>query len=61
MDGDQDKSVGVLAGRSARDDVVEVAVVEGALRRRDAVVTSNPTRIREIADAVRRRVEILNV
>ena len=61
MDVDQAKSVGVLAGKSAHDDVVDVAVVEGALRRRDAVVTSNPTHIREIADAVRRKIEILTV
>jgi hypothetical protein len=38
-----------------------VTVVEGALRRRDAVITSNPTHIRGIADAIRRRVEIVTV
>lgn len=52
------KSVGVLAARSDHDDIVDVAVVEGAIRRHDSVVTSNPTHIRKIADAVRARVTI---
>lgn len=55
------KDVGVLAGKSGHDDVVDVAVVEGALRRRDVVVTSNPTHIAAIADAVRARLRIETV
>ena len=58
MVGDQAKAVGVLAGKAAHEDVVDVTVVEGALRRGDAVVTSNPTHIRSIADAVRVRLKI---
>lgn len=58
MEADQAKAVGVLSGKAAHDDVVDVTVVEGALRRRDAVVTSNPTHIRAIADAVRVRLNI---
>ena len=58
MDADQAKAVGVLAGKADHDDVVEVTVVEGALRRRDAVITSNPTHIRAIADAARVRLHI---
>jgi len=52
------RGVGVLAGRSDHDDVVDVAVVEGADRRRDAIVTSNDAHIRRIADAARARLRI---
>jgi hypothetical protein len=45
------RNVGVLAGKSGHDDIVAVCVVEGAIRRGDAVVTSNMTRIRMVADA----------
>ncbi len=43
------KDVGVLAGKAEHDDVVDVAVVEGAIRRGDAVVTSDAGHIRKIA------------
>jgi hypothetical protein len=46
------RNVGVLAGKSGHDDIVDVFVVEGAVRRGDAVVTSNLTHIRMIADAI---------
>jgi hypothetical protein len=55
---EQAKAVGTLGGRSGHDDIVDVTVVEGAVRRLDAVVTSNPTHIRTIADAVRARLTI---
>ena len=45
------RNVGVLAGKSGHDDIAGVSVVEGAVRRGDAVVTSNKTHIRTIADA----------
>jgi hypothetical protein len=45
------RNVGVLAGNSGHDDIVAVCVVEGAIRRGDAVVTSNMTHIRMVADA----------
>ena len=53
------RNVGVLAGKSGHDDVVDVSVVEGAVRRGNAVVTSNMTHIRMVADAagVRLRLE----
>jgi len=38
----QARAVGRLASRSRHEDVVDLAVVEGALRRRDAIVTSDP-------------------
>jgi len=55
------RNVGVLAGKSAHDDIVDVSVVEGAVRRGDAVVTSNMIHIRMVADAVgaRLRIEII--
>ena len=55
---DQAKAVGALAGRAGHDDIVDVTVVEGAVRRHDSVLTSNPTHIRKIADAVRSRITI---
>jgi hypothetical protein len=48
---DQAKAVGVLAGRAIHDDMVHVTVVEGALRRRDGVVTSNQEHIDNVAQA----------
>ena len=48
---EQARGVGVLSGKAAHDDIVDVTVVEGAIRRHNAVVTSNPTQIRSIADA----------
>lgn len=45
------KAVGVLAGRSGHDDIVDVTVVEGAIRRGDGVATSNRHHIELIARA----------
>lgn len=58
---EQARRVGVLAGKAAHDDIVDATVVEGALRRRDAVITSNPTHIAAIADAVGARLVIETV
>lgn len=49
---EQARAAGALAGRAAHDDVTDVTVVEGALRRDDAVVTSDEEEIRRIAGAV---------
>lgn len=57
----QAKAVGVLAGKAEHDDIVDVTVVEGAARRKDAVVTSNPTRIKTIAVAARARLRIVSI
>ena len=57
----QARQVGVLAGRAAHDDVVDVAVVEGAIRRHDAIVTSNDTHIRRISAAAGTHVRIERV
>jgi hypothetical protein len=58
MTEDQARQVAALAGKAAHDDVVDVTVVEGAMRRRDAVVTSNVEHVRRIADAARVRLRI---
>ena len=54
----QARDVGILAGKANHDDIVDVSVVEGAARRRDAVITSNPTHITAVADATRTRLTI---
>jgi hypothetical protein len=57
----QARDVGVLAGKADHDDVVDVSVVEGAIRRRHAVVTSNEAHIRRIATAARVELRIERV
>jgi len=61
MSEDQARQVGVLAGKAAHDGIVDVTVVEGAIRRRDAVVTSNEDHIRRVANAARARLRIERV
>jgi predicted nucleic acid-binding protein len=58
---EQARAVGTLAARSGHADIVDVAVAEGALRRGDAVVTSNRTHIEQIADAAQRRLSVHDV
>ena len=55
------RHVGVLAGESGHDDIVDVCVVEGAVRRADAVVTSNMTNIRLVADATGAKLRIESI
>ncbi len=57
----QARQVGVLIARTGLDDTVDVAVVEGAMRRDDAVVTSNRGDIEQVAHSVGRRVPIHDV
>jgi hypothetical protein len=45
----QARAVGRLASQSRHHDVVDLTVVEGALRRRDAIVTSDPDDLGDIA------------
>lgn len=58
MNEQQAKSVGILAGNANHHDIVDVTVVEGAIRGHDAIITSNHTHIRKIADAVRTKIII---
>lgn len=61
LTGRQARDLGALAARSGLSDTVDLAVAEGALRRNDAVVTSNRADIERIADAVRRRLVVHSV
>ena len=54
------RAVGFLAGQANHADVVDVAVVEGALRRGDVVVTSDADDIEAIAAAAGSRLTILS-
>lgn len=58
LDDDQARAVGTLATRATVTDIVHVTVVEGALRRHDLVVSSDPDDLHAIADAAARRLEI---
>ena len=58
LDDDQARSVGTLAARAQTNDVVDACVTEGALRRHDLVVTSDPDDLRALAAAVGRRLEV---
>ena len=57
LDDDQARSIGVMLARAAATDIVDGAVVEGALRRHDVVVSSDPDGSspsrRRLADASR--------
>ena len=61
MTEEQAHAVGVLAGKSGHDDIVDVTVVEGAVRRGDAIVTSNREHIELVAGAVRPNIIIEDV
>lgn len=54
----QARRVGVLAVRADHYDIADVAVVEGAARRGDLVVTSDPGDLQQIAAALDTRISI---
>jgi hypothetical protein len=59
MSVEQARRVGELVGRARLEDIVNVTVVKGAVRRGgDAVVTSNRAHIRQVADAAGQRLRI---
>ena len=58
LDDGQARSVGALAARAATTDIVDACVVEGALRRRDLVVSSDPDDLESIASATGHQLEI---
>ena len=58
LDDGQARAVGSLAARAATTDIVDVCVVEGAIRRHDLVVSSDPDNLQAIAAAVNRHLEI---
>ena len=55
---EQARAVGRLAGTSGHDDIVDVAVVEGAVRRGDAIVTSDAGDLRRVLRATGSRAAI---
>lgn len=57
----QARAIGALIGRSGITDTVDAAVAEGAIRRNDAVVTSNRSHVEQIADSGGRRIAIHDV
>lgn len=61
LDEPQARRVGVLAATSGVWDTVDVAVAEGAMRRNDAVVTSNRSHIDQVAGAINERLVIHDV
>lgn len=52
------KATGTVAARAGVSDVVGAAVVEGALRRHDLIVSSDPDDLRAIATALGRHLDI---
>jgi hypothetical protein len=58
LDDNQARAVGSLAARAKTRDIVDATVVEGALRRRDLVISSDPDDLTAIAGAVGRRLEV---
>jgi hypothetical protein len=54
-------AVGTLAARANHDDIVDVSVAEGAVRRNHAVVTSNLGHIRTVATAAGANITIHSV
>jgi predicted nucleic acid-binding protein len=61
MTEEQARAVGRLADRSRHKDVVDLAVVEGALRRKDAIVTSDLQDIGRIVVSTGQHVPIESV
>lgn len=56
------KAAGALLGRCAMDPgAVDASVAEGALRRGDAVVSGNAAHMRDLADAVGRKLDVIPV
>lgn len=57
----QARVVGALIAECGLNDIVDVAVAEGALSRNDAVVSSNRAHIAHVANAVSRTIRIHDV
>ena len=58
LDNDLARNVGGLAARAGTTDVVHACVAEGALRRRDLVITADPEDVMALAAAVNRHLEV---
>jgi hypothetical protein len=58
MDDTQARATGALAARAGTRDIVDACVVEGALRRRDLAVSSDPDDLQALAGAAGRHLDI---
>lgn len=58
LDNNRARRVGELLGKATASDVVDGTVVEGALRRNDLVVSSDPRDLGSLAAAVDSRLEV---
>ena len=52
------RATGTLAAKAGTTDVVDACVTEGALRRRDLVVSSDPEDLKALAAAANRHLEV---
>ena len=57
LDDTRARATGALAARSATSDIVDAYVVEGALRRHDLIISSDPGDLQAIAAAISRHLE----
>ena len=58
LDDTRARATGALAARSATTDIIDACVVEGALRRHDLIISSDPGDLHAIAAAISQRLEI---
>jgi len=58
LDDTRARATGTLAGRARTADIVDAGVVEGALRRHDLIISSDPRDLTAIATAISRHLEI---
>lgn len=58
LDDDRARAAGTLLGRAGSTDAVDACVVEGALRRRDLVVSSDEADLTAIATSVGRAIVV---
>ena len=58
LDDTRARAAGTLAARAATTDIVDACVVEGALRRHDLIISSDPGDLTAIAAAISNRLEI---
>ena len=58
LDDPRARAGGALAAKAGASDVVDACVAEGALRRHDLVVTSDPDDLKALADAVGGHLEL---
>jgi hypothetical protein len=58
LDATQARATGTLAARAGTTDIVDACVAEGALRRRDLIISSDPGDLHAIAAAVSSHLEI---